>query len=324
MPVHGLNTGLTLSELERSIVGILQLDGRAQYAQMARGLGVDEKTISRKVERLLAEHAIEITTATDPSLLGYRAAALVGVSFDGSRPSEEVLADVAELRWSDYAVQTTGRYEMLVEVLCRDSAEMLDVAQRRMLSIPGVGAVEIFPYLRMPYQEPVWERAQGKDGGLRAGASRKLDEVDRRIVAELSQNGRLPFATVGEALGVSESQVRKRVHRMTASGAVRIMALANPRSLGFETLAFVGITAAPTQSVTELADAIASLSSVAYLAVCAGRFDIFAEVVCRDTEHLIAVLDSEFRELRGVDRLETMISNLVHYRRLHPAPTGGP
>jgi Lrp/AsnC family transcriptional regulator for asnA, asnC and gidA len=316
--IDGLNAGLELSELERSIVRILQVDGRAQYAQMARDLGVAEKTIARKVERLLEDHAIEITTATDPSLLGYRAAALVGVHCDGSRTPEEVLAAVAELPSGDYAVRTAGRYAMLVEILCRDVAEMLDVIQREMLSIPGVSGVEAFPYLRMPYQEPVWDQAQVKGGGLRAQNSRKLDDADRRIVAELSQNGRLPFATVGETLGLSESQVRKRVHRMTASGAVRIMALTNPRSLGFETLAFVGLSAAPTQSVTELADAIAALPSVAYLAVCAGRFDIFAEVVCRDSEHLRTVLDSEFRTLAGVTRLETMVSTLVHYRRLHP------
>jgi DNA-binding Lrp family transcriptional regulator len=321
---RGLNTGPALSSLERSIVNVLQRDGRAQYAQMARALGVTEKTIARRVERLLDDHAIEITTAADPSLLGYRAAALVGVSCDGSVPPGDLVAAIAELRWVDYVVQTLGPYELLVEIFCQDQEEMLDVAQGKLLAFPGVAAIETFPYLQMPYQEPVWERAQEKDGGLAADGSRPLDEVDRRIVAELSENGRLPFATVGEALGISESQVRKRVHRMTDSGAVRIMALTNPRNLGFETLAFIGVRAAPDRRVTELAAAISAVPSVTYLAICAGRFDIFAEVVCRDAEHLVSVLDDEFRNLAGVAHLETFVSRLVHYRRLHPAPGAGP
>ncbi|MGE0505092.1 MAG: Lrp/AsnC family transcriptional regulator [Solirubrobacterales bacterium] len=324
MSEDGLNTGPPLSSLERSIVSALQRDGRAQYARMARDLGITEKTVARRVERLLADHVIEITTATDPSLLGYRAAALIGVSCDGAVPPPEVVAAVAELRWVDYAVQAMGPYELLVEIVCRDEEEMLEVAQGQILAIPGVAAIETFPYLQMPYQEPVWERAQEKDGGFGVDASRRLDEVDRRIVAELSENGRLPFALVGEALGISESQVRKRVHRMTDSGAVRIMALTNPRNLGFETLAFIGLRAAPEQRVSDLAAAISAVPSVTYLAICAGRFDILAEVVCRDAEHLIAVLDDEFREVPGVAQLETFVSRLVHHRRLHPAPGAGP
>jgi DNA-binding Lrp family transcriptional regulator len=324
VPDEGLNTGPAVSSVERSIISALQRDGRAQYAQMARDLGVTEKTIARRVDRLLADHVIEITTATDPSLLGYRAAALIGVSCDGSTPPGEIVAALAELRWVDYAVQSLGAYELLVEIVCRDEEEMLDVAHGRVLALPGVAAIETFPYLRMPYQEPVWERAQEKNGSLDGDASRHLDEVDRRIVAELSENGRLPFATVGEALGISESQVRKRVHRMTHSGAVRIMALTNPRNLGFETLAFIGLRTAPDRRVTELAEAIVKVPAVTYLAICAGRFDILAEVVCRDTDHLVDVLDAEFRDLTGVAHLETFVSRLVHYRRLHPAPGAGP
>jgi Lrp/AsnC family transcriptional regulator for asnA, asnC and gidA len=318
--LDGLNTGLALSELERSIVRLLQVDGRAQHTQMARVLGVTVKTVARKVERLLDEHVIEITTATNPSLLGYRAGAFVGIQCDGSRPLDQIVAELAKLPSGDYAVQTTGRFALLFETLCRDAAEMLDVAHRQVLTISGISGIEVFPFLRMPYQEPTWDEAQVKHGrGLTAAEAPELDDADRRIIAELSNNGRLPFATVGETLGLSESQVRKRVHRMTSTGAVRIMALTNPRGLGFETLAFVAICAAPSQSVTELADTIAALPSVAYLAICAGRYDMFAEVVCRDREHLMTVLDTEFRTLPGVTRLETMISTVVHYRRLIPA-----
>lgn len=324
MPDDGLNTGPTLSSVERSIVSALQRDGRAQYARLARDLGVTEKTIARRIDRLLADHVIEITTATDPSLLGYRAAALIGVSCDGSVSPPELVDALAELRWVDYAVQALGPYELLVEIVCRDEEEMLEVAQARILALAGVAAIETFPYLRMPYQEPVWERAQEKDGGRSQDGSRQLDEVDRLIVAKLSENGRLPFRAVGEALGISESQVRKRVHRMTESGAVRIMALTDPRNLGFETSAFIGLRVDPGRQVTELAAAIAALPSVTYLAICGGRFDILAEVVCRDAEHLIGVLDEQLRNLSGVAYLETFPFRLVHYRRLHPAPGAGP
>jgi Lrp/AsnC family transcriptional regulator for asnA, asnC and gidA len=256
---------------------------------------------------------------TDPELLGYGAMALVGVHLDGSRPASDVATALAQLAAVDYVVVTTGRYELFVEILCRDARELSRTVEREIGIVEGVGQTEIFPYLRLHYQEPRWEAARWKAAGegLRHAVP-VFDDVDRRILAELNADGRAALQRIAGHLSISESQARQRVARMLDSGVVRILAITNPRSLGFGTLAWLGIVAAPGVRLEALADELASLGSIAYLAVCASRFDVFAEAICVDHDDLLRVIDKEVRSLDSVARVEAFLCLDLHYKRVPP------
>jgi Lrp/AsnC family transcriptional regulator for asnA, asnC and gidA len=311
-------TQSNLSTLDRALIRILQSDGRCSFAAIGRELGVAEKVVRRRVNELLDDHVIHITTVSDPALLGYKVPALVGINIDGRRDIRVLLQSVAEVSCVDYAVITTGRYDMLVEVLCRDLSELLSVVNGELVGTPGIGKVEIFPYLLLHYQEPAWEAAQTKLVSGKDSARRPLDATDRKIMGVLNEDGRLPFGLIGERLGVSESQVRKRVARLLEERTMRVTALANPRTLGFEMLVWVGITCRSGHSLVELADTLARIDSITYVAVTAGRFDIFAEAVCRSMDDVMHVLDSEIRRLTAVDDTELLICLDLFYRAVKP------
>jgi Lrp/AsnC family transcriptional regulator for asnA, asnC and gidA len=307
-----------LSELDRELIRQLQLDGRQSFAALSRELSVPEKTIRRRVHELVESRVIQITTVADPGVLGYKVAALVGLNVDGRRGIRPLVESIVELPSVDYAVITTGRYDALVEVLCRDTDELLTLIDESFVRASGVRSAEVFPYLQLHYQEPVWEAAQEKGESGGAAERQPLDGTDRRIVAELSTDGRLPFGLVGERLGISESQVRKRVTRMLAEKSVRITAIANPRSLGFNVQIWVGIRVAPGHSINELAQTLTKLPSVTYVVASAGRFDIFVEAVCHNTPDVMRLVDSEIRTLSGVAHTELLICLDLYYRAVQP------
>jgi DNA-binding Lrp family transcriptional regulator len=307
-----------LSETDRALVQALQADGRRSFAAIARELSLPEKTVRRRVQELIDGRVIRITTVADPAVLGFTVGALVGLQADGRRSVRALVASLAELDSVDYAVITTGRYDALVEVLCRDSAELLSVLDESFIQAPGVQRAEAFPYLRLHYQEPAWDATRIKRDSSPSQSRQLLDDIDKQIVSGLNADGRIPFATIGASLGMSESQVRKRVTRLVDNGVIRITALADPRSLGFGVQAWVALSVRPGHSVAELADALTRLPSVAYVVATAGRFDLFAEAVCRDTQELMHLVDSQIRTLTGVSHTELLMCLDLYYRPVQP------
>lgn len=318
-----LSLAADLSDLDREIIRILQVSGRTPFAQIARELGVTEKTVRRRVGDLLANDVIQIGTVTQPELLGYHAMALVGIRTNHSRSSAELAEELAGLAAVDYVVVTTGRYDLLVEIVSRDDAALLEAVEQQVMKVAGVTDGEMMPYLQLHYQEPRWEAARWKADGAGVHGVPILDEIDRDILVQLNENGRAPFQRIARTLEISESQVRQRVRRMVDSDTVRILALTSPKSLGFRTIAWLGITAGPGVRVTELASQVAAVGSITYVVICAGRFDIFAEAICVDNADLMSVLDEQIRQLPGVARTEAFLTLDLRYKPLPAALSSG-
>lgn len=308
-----------LSGLDQSLIKKLQVDGRASFVQLARECHTTEKTVRKRVSELRESGIIEISTVADPALLGYQSGAFVGLRLNGKHFSTDMGKELFDLPSVDYAVSTSGRYDFLVELLCRDEKDLHDAVETGIRRHPAVRDVEIYPYLRLHYQQPIWTEAQGKISAPQLSPLTTLDPLDYDILRELNEDGRIAFVIVAQRLGVSETQVRNRYIRMVSSGAVRVMALTNPRSLGFGTIAWLAIGAAPGVKIEALADKLATLPSIAYLVVCIGRFDIFAEVVCKNPADLMQLLDNQIRIMPEIARIETSLCFDLYYRRVIPA-----
>ncbi|MFM1917771.1 MAG: hypothetical protein RJB01_1286 [Actinomycetota bacterium] len=132
-----------------------------------------------------------------------------------------------------------------------------------------------------------------------------LDDVSKAIIEQLQQDGRRPYATVGKAVGLSEAAVRQRVQRLQEIGVMQIVAVTDPLQVGFARSAMVGIRI--DGDVEKVADMIAALPSVNYLVICAGGFDVMAEIVAENDEQLLAVINREIRSIPGVRSTETFV-----------------
>jgi Lrp/AsnC family transcriptional regulator for asnA, asnC and gidA len=137
-----------------------------------------------------------------------------------------------------------------------------------------------------------------------------LDEVSKLIIEQLQKDGRRSYAEIGKVVGLSEAAVRQRVQKLTEAGVMQIVAVTDPLKLGFSRQAMIGIRCVGNSA--QVADAIAKISSVDYVVLTAGSFDIMAEVVCEDDDQLIELLNDKIRSLPGVVSSETFV-----YLRLH-------
>jgi Lrp/AsnC family transcriptional regulator, regulator for asnA, asnC and gidA len=132
-----------------------------------------------------------------------------------------------------------------------------------------------------------------------------LDDVSKAIIEQLQQDGRRPYAAIGKAVGLSEAAVRQRVQRLQDAGVMQIVAVTDPLQVGFARSAMIGIHV--EGDVEAVADKLAGLAEVDYLVVCAGNFDILAEVVAEDDEHLLEVINRRIRAIPEVRSTETFV-----------------
>ena len=130
-----------------------------------------------------------------------------------------------------------------------------------------------------------------------------IDATDKALVELLQEDGRLPYTKLASAVGLSEAAVRQRVQRLIESGVVQIVAVTDPMTLGFRRTAMIGLKV--EGDLRTVADELADLTEISYVVVVSGSFDLLAEIVCEDDEHLLALLNDKIRPIDGVRSTET-------------------
>ena len=137
-----------------------------------------------------------------------------------------------------------------------------------------------------------------------------LDDVGKAILRQLQQDGRRSYTAIGAAVGLSEAAVRSRVKALVDSGVLQIVAVADPITLGFGVMASVGVRV--SGDARQAAEAISQIDEVDYCVLTSGRYDLQLELVCRDNEHLLSVINDRIRPTPGVYETETSICLRVH------------
>jgi Lrp/AsnC family transcriptional regulator for asnA, asnC and gidA len=132
-----------------------------------------------------------------------------------------------------------------------------------------------------------------------------LDEVSKTIIELLQQDGRKSYASIAAEVGLSEAAVRQRVQRLLDADVMQIVAVTDPLQVGFQRQAMIGLRVSGDMST--VAEALSDMDEVSYVVTTAGSFDVLAEVVCEDDDHLLELLTERIRTLEGVITTETFV-----------------
>jgi Lrp/AsnC family transcriptional regulator for asnA, asnC and gidA len=141
-----------IDELDRKIIEALQRNGRESFRAIAAQLGVSEATVRARYGRLTAEGILQVVGVTNPLGLGFEQA-LVGVKTTG--PPSAVADEISRWPEADYVVVTAGQFDVVVEVVTSDRADLLDLTNR-IRALDGVVSTETFLYLEMWKQLYDW------------------------------------------------------------------------------------------------------------------------------------------------------------------------
>ena len=141
----------------------------------------------------------------------------------------------------------------------------------------------------------------------------RLDATAKRIIELLQEDGRISYAAIAKAVGLSEAAARARVQKLLDSEIMQVVAVTDPTQVGFARQAMIGVRT--EGDPMQVGDRLAEVPEVDYVVTTAGSFDLLVEVVCEDDPHLLDVI-RQVRELEGVVSSETFVYlklNKQHY-----------
>ncbi len=132
-----------MDDLDRKIIELLQVNGRASNARVAREVGVSEGTVRRRLRRLVQDEIVRVVAVPDPEKMGFNTVALIGVQADPDK-QDDVATRLAELSETQYVALTTGSFDIFIWVALASAEDLGVFLRRKVGATPGVRRTETF------------------------------------------------------------------------------------------------------------------------------------------------------------------------------------
>jgi len=137
----------------------------------------------------------------------------------------------------------------------------------------------------------------------------KIDSLDKKILSILSKNARIPFKDIAEECGVSRAAIHQRVQRLLDENVLLGSGFdVNPKSLGYSTCTYVGITLERGNMYKDVVDRLKQIPEVVECHFTTGPYTMLIKLYAKDNEQLMYQLNGQLQGIPGVVATETLIS----------------
>lgn len=147
----------------------------------------------------------------------------------------------------------------------------------------------------------------------------QLDEIDRQIVASLTDDGRASFREIGDRVGLSAPATKRRVDRLRDRGVLRVAAVLDPAMIGRGTTAFVELFCGGQVEAGRIRVGLTGMDEVVGAWTVTGDADALVHLAVADTDHLETALE----RIRALPFVEKTRSVVVLSRLVERAPVVG-
>lgn len=139
---------MEIDELDWKIIQALKENGRASNAEIARHLAVTEGTVRSRIKRLTDTKILRVTGQVNPEFLTEYQTVLIGINVKESKSLERTVQAIAKLPDVSFAAITSGRYDIMAQVVVKSKDGIIDFLTRSLPRIPTVNRTETFLLLK--------------------------------------------------------------------------------------------------------------------------------------------------------------------------------
>lgn len=137
----------------------------------------------------------------------------------------------------------------------------------------------------------------------------ELDGIDKEILKHLMEDARKPILKIANEIGISGAAIHQRLRKLEQNDVIEgSKFIINTKTLGFNTLAFVGIFLDKASQNPEVVKKLKAIPEVLECHYTTGNWSILIKIICMDNENLMHLLNSKIQPIDGISRTETFIS----------------
>jgi len=133
-------------QVDHQIIQILHKDARASASEVARALNANERTIRKRIDRLVRLGAVRLTAIIDPEAFGYNTAVDIFLEVDEDR-EDEVILKFKTISEISYIALGQGNKDLSIECRFKNNEEMRQFLRK---SLPAIEGVQIRGYSLVP------------------------------------------------------------------------------------------------------------------------------------------------------------------------------
>src|SRR5579862_3664402 len=205
-----------LDDLDRKIIAALRVAPKSTNAVLARKLRVAKTTIGLRLGRLTDAGALRIVGATNPARVGYTLSAWVLIQCRG-RKLEDIGADLAAIPEAVAVGSLVGNYQLYVVLMARSPQHLASLLSK-IGSLRGVTRTSTNLALNTLKYSTHLRAIRLSDQGTAArlhelnltDLKHSHDELDRSLLAEFQNDGRVTYRELARRYDVPESTIRAR------------------------------------------------------------------------------------------------------------------
>ena len=130
------------------------------FVTIAEELGITESTVRRRVTSLLDSGVMQVAAILNPAKIGFTTVAMIGIKVERHR-AEDIVRTLASMTDVRYLALSTGKYDLIIEVVQQSNERLLDFLVDTLEDIPGILRTDTHLILKLSKETYDWGVAPG-------------------------------------------------------------------------------------------------------------------------------------------------------------------
>lgn len=293
---------IKLDAIDYKCIDVLLKQPLATWREVSEKVDVTERTVARRMQKLLDEKTFRVLGETDPLILKKGGVHHVWIKCQLGMV-EQVATSLKNMTCCKLTLSLTGSYDLFAEFHFDSYEEMLEYTFKIIPAIAGVQTYDNNAVLR-----------HFKQASNRYYHEEKfLTKEEQRLIELLLQDGRAKITELSAALNLSSPTVKGMIDQLTADRIISYKLDIEPMLIGFATEAIICLEVSPSE-MPDLIEVLQASPFTRCLFGTSGKAQVFWHVVHKDNHALWDLVGDLLKEFKGINHMN--LNMVLHaYKR---------